>query len=862
MLIGRLSIRTKLTLVMTLLLAIISVAVYVYFPARLEQQALNSVVQKAAALTEMTSYSIARGLTSRDPSQVAEVLAAMRRNPDLVYIVVLDTAGVPYASFNELAATDVHFRSIPMRRIDPALRIPGRAVPPHFGVRSPIAREVSGGISADGSVYQTSAPVRHEGLFVGTVYLGISLEPIESDIKRSRATIALVTAIAFMVGVLAVFALSTLITGPLQRIVDTAEQISSGDLARHAEVNSADEVGQLARAFNRMVDRLHAAWSELEQWGKTLEMRVDERTRELQEEVEERTRAEEAQRLSEERYRLLIERNLAGVYVADENGLILSCNEACARIFGYASREEFLASGAAVPYMYPHDRDSILRRLREDGAVTNEEVELSAAAGGSVWALENVRFIPSQGDSPATLEGMVLDITARKRSEEEIAFKAYHDALTRLPNRALFLDRLRIALAHSERNGTELAVLFLDLDDMKAINDTLGHATGDELLKMLGERLTATLRRGDTVARVGGDEFLLLLTQIDGVHDAERVASKVRDVLSEPFAVEDDEIHVTASIGVAMYPTDGDNAEALIRSADGAMYRVKEAGGDSYEICSRIDHGGVGRLSVEQQLREAIERDEFVVYYQPQVNIRTVLLSGAEALVRWNHPHRSIIEPAGFIALAEQTGVIAALGEAVLRKACAQMVIWQKSGVAPPRVAVNVSARQFYQRDFIGMIERVLSDTSFDPAGLELEITESVALQKTNRSMDMLRQLRALGIAIAIDDFGTGHSSLTYLKRFAVDAVKIDKSFVTEMHKHASDEWIVTAILLLATQLGLRTVAEGVETEEQRSLLAEHGCREIQGYLISRPVPAATFAQRFLDAGVQRPLREERIERL
>ncbi len=846
MVIGRLSIRTKLTAVMTLLLAITSVAVYVYFPSRFRAQAVESVVQKAAALTEMTSFSIAKGVATHDLSAVAEVLTAMRRNPDLVYIVVLDQGGTTFGGFDEIAANQESFRSIPMRRLVAGLQLPRGAAPSGVsGQTTP--REIDGGVSSDGAVYQTLSPVRYHGRLVGTVYLGVSLDPIRADINRSKATIALVTAIAFMVGVLAVFALSTFITGPLQRIARTAEQIAEGDMSQRADVQSGDEVGQMAKAFNLMIDRVHSAWRELEQWGKTLELRVDERTRELTAEVDERRRAEEALRVSEEQYRLLIERNLAGVYVASADGTIVSCNEACARIFGFPSREEFLAGTAAVPYMYRHDRDSIMRRLAENGAVTNEEVELAGRDGRSIWALENVRLIPGKDDAtPASLEGIVLDVTDRKRSEEEIAFKAYHDALTRLPNRALFLDRLRIALAQAERNGTELAVLFLDLDDMKIINDTLGHATGDDLLRKLGDRLEATLRRGDTVARVGGDEFLLLLAQIHGERDAERVAGKIHERLTEPFLVEDDEMLVTTSIGVAVYPADGDTAEALIRSADGAMYRVKERGGNGFELCSRIGRSGLGRLSLEAQMRTALERDEFEVYYQPQLNIATRALSGAEALVRWNHPDRSIVEPAAFIAVAEQTGLIASIGEAVLRKACSQMVAWQESGSAPPRIAVNVSARQFYQRDFIGMIERVLAETRYEPRNLELEITESVAVQKTDRSLRMLRRLREMGITIAIDDFGTGQSSLSYLKRFPVDAVKIDKSFVFDIEKHASDEWIVTAVLLLATQLGLRTVAEGVETEAQCAFLAEHGCLDMQGYLISRPVPASIFEKRML----------------
>lgn len=846
MIFGRLSIRTKLTIVVTLLLAITSIAVYLYFPARLRVQALESVQQNTAALTEMTAYSLAKGVSARDVTAVAEVLTAMRRTPDLLYIVVFDEQGSIVASFNDIVANQVHFRSFPMRRVTAELRLPHGQVPAAPGATTPIAREIDGGIAPDGSVYQAVSPIRFRGRLVGSVYLGTTLEPINAAIARSKATVALVTVASFLIAVLATFALSTLITGPLDRIVSAAEKIADGDLTLRADVAGDDEVGQLATAFNLMVDRVHAAWRELEQWGKTLEVRVDERTRELKDEVEERRRAEEALRASEERYRLMIERNLAGVYIADAEGAILTSNDACARILGYPSLAELMAAGGAIPYTFRHDRDSIMRRLKEDGAVSNEEVELTRADGTTIWVLENVRLNAARDDKPATLEGIILDITDRKRTEEQIAFKAYHDALTRLPNRALFLDRARVALALAERNGNEAAVVFLDLDDMKAINDTLGHATGDVLLRMLGERLTTILRRGDTVARVGGDEFLLLLAQLHGERDAAHVARKVQEGLAEPFLVDDEEIHVTASIGVALYPSDGETAEALIRAADGAMYRIKESGGNGFEMSGRMARIGLGRLTLEKEIREAIQRDEFIVHYQPQVTIATRAVSGAEALVRWNHPERGVVEPSGFIAVAEQTGLIAAIGEAVLRKACAQMVMWQKGGIAPPRMAVNVSARQFYQRNFVGMIERALGDTGLDPRLLELEITETVAVQKTDRSLAMVNKLRDMGISIAIDDFGTGQSSLTYLKRFPVDAVKIDKSFVFDIERHASDEWIVTAVLMLAQQLGLRTVAEGVESERQLEFLAAHGCMEVQGYLISRPVPGPTFEKRFL----------------
>lgn len=821
-----LSIRTKIALLMTFLLAIVSVAIYRYFPARLHQQITDAVVQKAAALTGMAAFSVADGLHARNPSAVAAALSGLRNNPDLVYIVLTDEQGRAFASFNDLVARQVTYDRLPMKNVTAAQRVlqggqrMREAAPP-----------VVGGMTADGTTYQSMAPVRRFGRTIGKLYVGMSLEAANADAARSRATIAFVTLAAFLLGTIAVFALSTVITGPLQRIVETTEDIAAGDLTKRAAVKSDDEVGLLARSFNKMVDRVANAYAQLEDLNHTLESRVAERTRELV--------------ASHQRYRTLFERNLAGVYIASEDGRILDCNEACARLFGFETPEQFRAEGR-IEYVDPHERDTIVRRLRDHGAVANEEVQLRGRGDERVWAIENVRRVLPSPDAPPLLEGILLDISDRKRAEAEIEFKAYHDALTRLPNRSLFLDRLAIALAQAQRHSSCLAVLFLDLDDMKSINDTFGHAVGDRVLQAIAGRLTSVVRDGDTVARVGGDEFLILL-EIGETADAEKVARLILDKISEPLLVDHDELHLTTSIGVALHPSDGDNAEALIHSADAAMYRVKESGGNGLLLSTR---GGsrrsIGRLSLEDQLRMAIERDEFVLHYQPQVQIDTRILSGAEALVRWQRADGTLAMPGAFVPVCEQSGIITALGEVVLMKACRQMVEWQRVGTAPPRIGVNVSARQFYQRDFVGMVERVLTVTGLAAIRLELEITETVAMQSSQRADAMLRELRAMGIAVAVDDFGTGQASLSYLKRFPVDAVKIDRSFVADLLSGDSDEWIITAVLMLANHLGLRTIAEGVETEDQANFLAGHDCRDIQGYLISKPVDADTFAQRFL----------------
>lgn len=819
-----LSIRTKIALLMTFLLAIVSLAVYQLIPQRLYAQIVDSVVEKSAAITEMTALGVSQGLLASDRSAVAEALIPIRSNPDLVYLVLKDANGTVFASFNELVARATGYETVVLSPLASRTVVQGG----ERTVRTK-AHEVRGGIVPDGTIYQTVTPVRHHGRNVGTLYAGMSLQKANEDAARSRRTIAFVTLLVFALSTIAVFTLSTVITGPLHRIVETAEKIAGGDLSQRAAVHGGDEVGQLARSFNRMVDRVGSAYEELADLNRTLETRVIERTHELA--------------VSEERYRVLFARNLAAVYISTEDGAVVDCNDACATLFRYQSREEFLAHGR-IDYVHAHERASVIRRLREHGTVTNEEVELRRPDGVTVWALENVRRVIFEDGTPM-LEGILLDITDRKLAEQDIAFKAYHDPLTELPNRELFLDRLEVALAQARRQHTALAVLFLDLDDMKSINDTFGHASGDGVLKAIGERLGRTLRGGDTVARVGGDEFLVLLTVNDSA-EAEGVARKILACVSEPLVVGPDELYLTTSIGVALFPADAEDAEGLIRLADGAMYRVKESGGSGVQLSATTGRRNLGRLSLEEQLRTAIERDEFVLYYQPQVDIETRKLSGAEALVRWRRTDGTLVPPAGFMPVLEQSGLITPLGEQVLWKACRQMVEWQKAGSAPMRLGVNVSTRQFYQRDFTGLVERIVASTGVAPMRLEFEITESLAMQTTERALGMLRHFREMGIAVAVDDFGTGQSSLSYLKRFPVDTVKIDRTFVNDLITGLNDEWIITAILMLANHLGLRTIAEGVETEEQLEFLRGHDCREIQGFLISEALDADTFASRFL----------------
>jgi diguanylate cyclase (GGDEF)-like protein/PAS domain S-box-containing protein len=832
---SRWTVRTKLAAVISGLIGLISLAIFIDMPARLRRQAVTAVAEKAHTLTEMAAFNAGAALYFEDRAGVEESLAAVRENADLVYTVVLDEGGGAVAAFNRELAERYGFQEIAMTP-----RVLG-GVPP--GAPRP---RTEGGFSPDNRVYQAKSPVTYNGRGVGSIYVGLSLDRLNAEIGRSRATIALLSLLIFVIGIIVVFALSTVITEPLSRIVSAAQLIAAGDLGSRAPVRFDDEVGRLAGSFNEMVDKLESAQLELASLNRDLGTRVGERTRELKEEIEDHKLVETALRISEERYRLLIERNLAGVYVATVEGRLLTCNDAFARLFGYESGQRLLEEEGRFPHFDTDDRRHLLVRLRKEGTVLNQEVRFQNREGQAVWALENVRLVERGAGEPAILEGILLDITDRKLAEQETEHRALHDALTQLPNRTLLNDRIEVALAMARRSGVTPAVMFVDLDDLKVINDTLGHATGDQLLRMVAERLTVSLREGDTAARVGGDEFTVLLPLVASEEAAAEVARKILEILSEPYIVGGDEVHVTASIGVAIFPKHGDSPDSLMKSADGAMYRAKVAGGHDVQVSSQFaDRKTLGRLSLEEELRRALEHEEFELHYQPQVDLETRSITGIEALVRWRHPDQILIQPAGFISLAEYTGLIIPIGEWILYEACRQMKAWRNAGLPSMRVAVNISARQFYQRDFIGVIDRLLRKADLEPAGLELEITESLAMQKSDWSIRMLEKLREMGVSIALDDFGTGQSSLSYLRRFPIDTLKIDRSYVLDLTKNKSVDSIMIATLLLANRIGLRTVAEGVETESQVKFLKEFGCMEFQGYLFSRPLAAEALERQY-----------------
>jgi len=438
-----------------------------------------------------------------------------------------------------------------------------------------------------------------------------------------------------------------------------------------------------------------------------------------------------------------------------------------------------------------------------------------------------------------TKEALEKEVSERKIAEERLTHLANHDHLTNLPNRLLFIDRLTQVLTRLPYRKRQAAVLYLDLDHFKQINDTLGHPVGDLLLVSVSERLKSCVRSGDTVARLGGDEFAIILVDMARAEDVSKVAQKIVDTMSKLFTVTGYELFVTTSIGISLYPSDGEDAETLMKKADTAMYRAKGQGRNNYQLySSALNANAFERLTMETSLRQALERGEFLLHYQPQIDLNTEQIIGVEALLRWNHPDLGLVSPAKFIPITEETGLIVPIGEWVLRTACAQNKAWQNAGIPPIAVSVNLSARQFQQKNLVEVVNKALKESGLNPKYLELELTESILMQKEGPIITMLNELSSIGIELSIDDFGTGYSSLGYLNRLPIHTLKIDQSFVNSVTKNPNDAVIVSTIITLAHSLHLKAIAEGVETAAQAEFLRSLQCDRMQGFLFSKPLPA------------------------
>ncbi len=564
-----------------------------------------------------------------------------------------------------------------------------------------------------------------------------------------------------------------------------------------------------------------------------------------------RKQAETALKKSEERFRRYFELGLIGMAISDPARGLMEVNDRLCEMLGYTRGELLRANWAQLTH--PEDLavelasyDAVVRGASEGYSL---EKRFLRKDGGIVHSRISVRCIRKADGSPECFLALADDVTEQKRQKEKLERDANYDLLTGLPNRALFGDRLTQALAQAKRRRWTAGVLYLNLDRFKVVNGTFGHRWGDEILRQVGQRLQSCVRAGDSVARVGADEFAVALAELAQPTDARLVARKVVDILSRPFEVLGQEVVLSASIGIATEPPDGDSGESLLKHAGVAMARAKEMGRNNIQFYSTgMNERAARDLKLQTELRHALERREFLLHFQPKAAVPSGRIIGFEALLRWQPAGKALVSPADFIPLLEESGLIVPVGAWVLRAACAQIGAWRSAGRRPVPVAINVSAKQFTD-DLCEIVRDALQEHRVDAGMLELEITESDAMREPERVIAVLKRLRELGVAVSIDDFGTGYSSLGYLKRFPVQALKLDRSFVTGLPDHPDDVSIAKAVISMAHSLGLKVVAEGVETQAQRDFLADNCCDQMQGYLLSRPLPADQCVA-YLDAAV------------
>jgi diguanylate cyclase (GGDEF)-like protein/PAS domain S-box-containing protein len=772
----------------------------------------RAMVRDLSVLADVLARNSTAALTFRDARAAQDVLQALQAEPSVTAACTYTNDGKPFAIYVR-DGTGADF--VPPLPQPPASRFEaGRLV--QF-------REIE-----------------LEGENLGTIYL-------ESDLERLNTRSRHYT-LAFLATLLATLGLAFVLAGRLQRpisrplldLVQTAKAISqAADYSIRAEIPDQDEFGALASEFNGMLDQIEERNAQLRRHREQLEEEVASRTTEL-------VMANSQLQRAEEKYRAIFEDAVVGIFQVTPQGRPLSINRALAEMHGYDSPEQLLAEVSDVGsqlFVDPSRMTEIQNMLAGSDVVRGVEVQIYRRDKTKKWALLNIRVVRDDAGNTLLQEGTVEDVSDRKAAEERVQFLAYYDALTGLPNRLLLHDRLANAMANARRRNEKVALLFLDLDRFKIINDSLGHSIGDLLLQEVAERLKRWARAQDTVARIGGDEVIILLSGVRDVPDAAVAAERIMEAMTAEFVVQGHSFNVSCSIGISIFPVHGVDSEALIKNADAAMYCAKDSGRNNFRFFTEDMNAQVmERLTLENCLRLALEKQELSLMYQPQMDIVTGEIIGLEALLRWENPELGVIPPEKFIRVAENTGLILPIGEWVLRTACSQARKWQDAGLPAMPVAVNVSAVQFRQDGFRELIRNVLLQTGLASQYLELELTESLLLTNEDVMFSVLRELKEMGLKLAIDDFGTGYSSLSYLRQFPVSKLKIDRSFVRDVAVDADAAAIATAIISMAKGLNLRVIAEGVENDAQMAFLRAQRCDEIQGYYLSRPLTVESVA--------------------
>jgi diguanylate cyclase (GGDEF)-like protein len=669
------------------------------------------------------------------------------------------------------------------------------------------------------------APVRPVGAVVLSVHSTLDAE--RTALANGRGRLALAGALALAIALLASSALARSLVQPIQAIQAAVDRVRSGDLGVRIRSIRGDEIGDVARGIDLMLENLRGSRSEL-----------DARLHELNRSQLHLAKAQQLARV--------------GSFDLDRRHDAINGSSEFWAILGIQEPSKVNSATTLLDRVHPDERAAVLDAFESclrDGTSARLDHRIVLPDGSERVVHSHVQTVPDP-EGGFRLEGTIQDITEQRRADEQIRYLAYRDSLTGLGNRRLFAERMELAISQARRRDGRIGVLFLDLDHFKRINDTLGHSVGDELLRQVADRLVRTLRDSDlvsrvgeddtesTVSRLGGDEFTVLLSELRDPRDLAAIASRLLTALRRPFDVRSHELVIGASIGIASWPADGDTLDALLSNADSAMYHAKANGRNGYQFYDQsMNAAALRRLEIEAKLRRALEQEELVLHYQPRIELATGRITGFEALARWTDPELGAVPPMDFIPIAEQTGLIEPLGEWVMRKVCQEVCGWERAhGALDLRVSLNVSARQFGP-ELSRKVQRILEETGVNPSYLELEITESAILRDEAGVIQTLRELRWMGLSIALDDFGTGYSSLSYLRRLPVDTLKIDQSFVKSISHSTEGAALTRSIVAMGKALGLRVVAEGVETAAQRALLTEWSCDEIQGFVICRAEP-------------------------
>ncbi|WIM04907.1 MAG: EAL domain-containing protein [Candidatus Nitricoxidivorans perseverans] len=785
-------------------------------------QAVTTLAVHAGVIAD----NVAPALVFGDEKSAGEVLERLGKEPTLVHAELRDMAGAVVARFNRAG------------RYKPPPALPAPDGHLFFADRLEYAKSVA-----------------HLGEPVGILTLQSDLSPVYVEMLRKLLLIVIAMAASLTSAVFLFARFQKSISDPIRDLAAAMTRVTrQSDYSTHVPVQGRDEIGALAENFNAMIAAVREREAALVEHREGLENTVRQRTEELNALNESLTHQVLEMQLAE----TVFNASSNAIIITNAENRIVAVNAAFCKITGYSEAEvvgqapSILSSGRHDAGFYRAMWQTLLETGRWDGEIWNRRKNGDPYAE---WLTINT-VKNSRGENTHFV-AIFSDITQRKAAEDEIRHLAFYDPLTRLPNRRLLLDRLGQAMASSVRSGRQGALLFIDLDNFKMLNDTLGHDMGDRLLQQVADRLVGCVREGDSVARLGGDEFVVMLEDLSGNSDeaaaqAETVGEKILATLNRTYELSGREYHGTPSIGIALFGKQRQSMDDLLKHADLAMYQAKAAGRNALRFFDpRMQAAVTARSRMEAGLRQALREEHFLLFYQPQID-GTGRMAGAEALIRWRHPVHGLVMPDRFIPIAEESGLIVPIGEWVLREVCRQVRAWRTAGLPPFFIAVNLSARQFAQERLAERICGILAEMDVEPAAIELEITESTVMDRADNAAAVLRDLHERGFRIAIDDFGTGYSSLGYLKRFPVDKLKIDRSFVMDIPGDANDAAIASAIIQMAKILGLEVVAEGVETDAQHEFLRTQGCAFQQGFRYSRPLDVAAF-ESFLRANAAQP---------